>query len=69
MSKNTQIICALDKKYKRICSLGEGSYGTVHLFEVKPHVKKNYLENIFQNKSYDSDYVAVKIYKKPNTKN
>jgi serine/threonine protein kinase len=57
----------LDEEYTKICKIGSGSYGTVYLYQRKKGVRTNFLQQLFMgDKQLESDYVAVKLYKKPN---
>lgn len=58
-----------DKKYKKVCLLGEGAYGSVYLFKIKGDHPKNLLERVFQaDRHFTSDYVAIKLYKRPSNR-
>jgi serine/threonine protein kinase len=58
---------AIEESYTKICKIGSGSYGTVYLYERKKSVRPSFLQELFRGeRQFESDYVAVKLYKKPN---
>ena len=58
-----------DRKYSKLKSLGEGSYGTVFLCQDKANHQSSLFDKVFQkDKKPNSEFVAVKIYKKPNSR-
>ncbi len=56
----------LDLNYRKICKIGSGTYGTVFLFERRKDFKQTFIQKFFmEQKKVESNYVAVKLYKKP----
>jgi hypothetical protein len=58
---------ALEETYSKICKIGSGSYGTVYLYERRKGYHSSFLQELFRGDRHsESDFVAVKLYKKPN---